>query len=105
MPYIKEAIKETIDLPYVRDDGQLTYVIDKMAEELLSQKCDYDWDNLSYAMVAQVVGDIECAKLEFARRILFLLEDRKLVENGDCFEAPAALGRALGEAVAQRAVS
>lgn len=103
MPYIKDEIKGTIDTPYVRDDGQLTYVIDRMAEELLAVKCDYDWDNLKYAMIAQVVGDIECAKAEFMRRILNIFEDRKIIENGDCFEAPAALGRQLGEAVAARA--
>lgn len=102
MPYISQAIKDTIEIPYVRDDGQLTYVIDKMAEELLSQKCDYDWDNLSYSMISQIVGDIDCAKFEFQRRILALFEDRKQIENGDCFEAPAALGRALVDAVVQK---
>lgn len=99
MPYIEQAIKDTIEIPYVRDDGQLTYVIDKMAEELLAVKCDYDWEKLSYAMIAQVVGDMACAQYEFQRRILALYEDRKLIENGDCFESPATLGRALGEAV------
>lgn len=102
MPYLPQAIKDTIELPYVRDDGQLTYVIDRMAEELLAEKCGYDWDNLSYSMIAQIVGDIDCAKFEFQRRILALYEDRKIIENGDVFEAPAVLGRALVDAVLER---
>lgn len=105
MPYISEAIRDTIKIPYVRDDGQLTYVIDRMAEEMLSVKCDYDWDNLKYEMIAQVVGDMECAKFEFQRRVLALYEDRKQIENGDVFESPGHLGRALGEAVQQRMAS
>lgn len=103
MPYIAEAIKDTIELPYVADDGQLTFVIDALAESLLAAKCSYDWANLKYPMISQVVGDIECAKSEFMRRILNVFEDRKMVENGDCFEAPAFLGRELGEAIERRA--
>lgn len=98
MPYIKQVIKDTIELPYVKDDGQLTYAIDAMAESLLAMKCDYDWDTLSYSHLAQVIGDIECAKIELARRVLALLEDRKIVENGEVFESVATLSARYNEA-------
>lgn len=103
MPYIKSEIKDTIELPYIKDDGQLTYAIDAMAESLLAQKCDYDWSTLSYAHLAQVIGDIECAKIELARRVLALLEDRKRVENGEVFESVATLSAMHTEAVVEHA--
>lgn len=31
------------------------------------------------------VGAIECAKMEFARRVIFPYEDRKISENGDVY--------------------
>lgn len=42
-------------------------------------------DERKYARLNEIVGALECAKLEFARRILAPYEDRKCTENGDVY--------------------
>lgn len=39
----------------------------------------------SYGDLNQVVGVLECVKLEFVRRKLYPHEDRKAKENGDVY--------------------
>lgn len=41
--------------------------------------------NLSYTTINDVVGVLECAKLEMYRRLAAPYEDKKIVENGDVY--------------------
>lgn len=92
MPYITPEQRQRIEdrgLPYVTDVGELTYVIDRMAEEMLWKLADYDFANVRYQHIAVILGALEAAKLEFQRRILALYEDRKRSTNGDVFHYPS----------------
>ncbi|MCI0558113.1 MAG: hypothetical protein MN733_06430, partial [Nitrososphaera sp.] len=62
---------------YINDEGQLNYVITRLAQELAKAK------GSNYAAFNAVIGVLECAKLELYRRIVAPYEDRKIQENGD----------------------
>lgn len=59
--------------------GELNYEI--------TLKCNrYIQDNgLSYAIINDIIGALEGAKLEFYRRVAVPYEDRKIQENGDVY--------------------
>lgn len=86
MPYIKmedrekyeEVLKELINilkgLPVERIDGELNYVITRMLKEAYP---------LRYFNLNRAMGVLECAKLEFYRRVVAPYEDVKIRESGD----------------------
>lgn len=88
MPYISEERRERIQLPYVSDVGELTFVVDKLAEELLWKETGYDWDKVSYELLAKIDGALGLAQAEFRRRIVAPYEDVKIEKNGDVFVVP-----------------
>jgi len=83
MPYIKPerraALDEQIRALSDRIDsrGELNYAITAL---LLSEV-----RGLSYAELSSLMGDIECVKQEFYRRVLAPYEDEKCRENGDVY--------------------
>lgn len=89
MPYIREAARRSMQVPYTADEGELAYLIARAAEERLWQSCDYDWANLTYTKLATIIGVLETAKAEITRRIVVPYEEGKCAENGDCFTYPA----------------
>lgn len=83
MPYIKEYER---DMLYLNDggsvsSGQLNYVITKACDEYLHR----NGDTPTYFDYNEVIGVLECAKLELYRRIIAAYEDVKLLENGDVY--------------------
>lgn len=91
MPYIERHRRDAIKLPYIQDDGDLAYVIDRLMEEHLWSLCGYDWTKLSFSDLARVQGIAYCAIQEFYRRVTAEHEDRKRELNGDVFAAPHAI--------------
>ena len=81
MPYIPE-----IDRPHLvkgtftpRTAGELNF--------LLTYLCDnYLKNDLNYNKINEVIGVLECCKLELYRRIAAPYEDTKIVENGDVYK-------------------
>jgi len=56
--------------------GDLNYIISSLAKAGFDQK-------KCYAKGNEIMGALECAKIEFYRRWLQVLEDKKIQENGD----------------------
>lgn len=83
MPYIKEADRIRIEPTAVGDTpatpGELNYIITAYCSLYLRDK------GLSYATVNEIVGVLECAKLELYRRVAAPYEDKKIAENGDVY--------------------
>ena len=84
MPYIKkprreiykESLKDLqIDLEHA-PLGDFTYIIYKLMLGYIGKKP-------SYTECAAVIASTETAKLEFYRKVLAKLEDKKIIENGD----------------------
>jgi len=83
MPYIKEGVRERFDdniealCQSIETSGELNYVMTRIAHEVLN-----NWGH-KYANMNEVIGAIECMKLELYRRVLSPYEDEKIAENGD----------------------
>ena len=81
MPYIADKDRLDIDCYVNRLEletpGELNYAITRMIDNYI-----IDLGKLSYSRGNEVVGVLECAKLEFYRKILAPYEDKKLSENG-----------------------
>ena len=86
MPYIKPGkrakynavLKELIEilktLPPEEVDGELNYVFTKLLKEIYP---------LRYFHLNKAIGVLECAKLEYYRRVAAPYEDKKIQESGD----------------------
>jgi hypothetical protein len=84
MPYIDKAARERIDQG-VRPEtaGELNYVISKVVDDYLFGK-----GPLRYTHLNEVVGALECAKLELYRRVAAPYEEKKIAEAGDVYRSP-----------------
>lgn len=80
MPYITQTNRAVYDtnlnaiIPC--NTGELNYCITRLIENYLQE-------DRSYAYINSVVGALECAKLEFYRRLAAPYENQKAFENGD----------------------
>lgn len=74
MPYIRSEDKIK-DLP--KNAGELTYAIQQVLKIYL------EGTGLRYAHIAEVLGALEGAKLDFVERIVKPYENQKRMQNGD----------------------
>jgi hypothetical protein len=84
MPYIPEECRKTLDpgcIEYVAETpGELNFQFTALSIQYIQQN-----GGLSYNTLNEVVGALECAKLELYRRIGAAYEDVKAVQNGDVY--------------------
>ncbi len=87
MPYIRSRERTQLDSTLsnathqATTSGELNYVITKLVDEYLA-----DTDvAFGYTKINEVIGVLECAKLELYRRIAAPLEDVKKILNGDVY--------------------
>lgn len=90
MPYIPIERRRELDAerdsnPYATGDrpktaGELNYVLTETIIGYLE-----DGLETGYREINEVVGVLECCKLELYRRVAVPYEDRKIVENGDVY--------------------
>ena len=86
MPYIKQERRDAIRAgAKPQDAGELNFAISILVDEYLEAR-----GPLRYAHLNEVVGAMDCAKLELYRRVASPYEDQKIVENGDVYQSPAA---------------
>lgn len=78
MPYIKQEDREEAPVAPTTP-GELNYVITLRVDEYLRGK------GVSYTSLNEVIGVLECAKLELYRRIAAPYEDQKKHDNGDVY--------------------
>jgi ribosomal protein S3AE len=71
---LKELIEILKALPPEEVDGELNYVLTKMLKEIYP---------LRYFHINKAMGVLECAKLEYYRRVASPYEDTKIKESGD----------------------
>lgn len=82
MPYIKKELREQLgprSIAPPASAGGLNFQLTELCRSYL--------DNMgrTYATMNQIVGALECAKLEFYRRAVAAYEDEKIKENGDVY--------------------
>jgi hypothetical protein len=79
MPYIKPERKSELVNEQANYSGELNYKITELAIEYLDHK------GKSYDTINEIMGAMECAKLEFYRRVAVPYEETKKEENGDVY--------------------
>ena len=86
MPYIKQERRDAIRAgAKPLDAGELNFAITLLVDDYLKAK-----GAIRYAHLNEVVGAMDCAKLELYRRVAVPYEDQKIGENGDVYESPGA---------------
>jgi hypothetical protein len=82
MPYIKPEAREALErYPLsIADAGELNYMITRTINTYLRGR------DVRYTRYNDVIGALECAKLEIYRRLIAPYEDAKQLENGDVYD-------------------
>lgn len=83
MPYIPEEERKPLHIrsdKYPRSAGQLNFQITDLCMMYITEH-----DGLSYHTINEVVGVLECAKMELYRRVAAPYEDKKRKQNGDVY--------------------
>ena len=82
MPYIKEKIRQYLGknypLPIPVDPGELNYLFTKIALAYVGKYPNYRVYN-------DIIGALECCKLELYRRKVVDYEEKKIELNGDIY--------------------
>ena len=80
MPYIpKEDKPKLISMNAATTPGELNYQITMLCKGYIEKR------GVSYSNMNEVVGVLECAKLELYRRMVSPYEDEKIESNGDVY--------------------
>jgi len=84
MPYVKQEVRNWLNDIELRDLGRacpsvgsLNYVITRIVRDYIHANAR------SYSTFNEVIGALECAKLELYRRQVVPYENEKIAENGD----------------------
>lgn len=83
MPYIELTDRDALESGDVapRTAGELNFVLTRLVDDYVER------NGLRYATLNEVVGVLECAKLELYRRLAAPYEDRKRQENGEVYRS------------------
>lgn len=80
MPYIEMVDRNRINNgEEAKTPGELNYIISIAVDSYLHKK------GVNYTNINEVIGVLECAKLELYRRIAAKYEDEKIIENSDVY--------------------
>lgn len=80
MPYIKKEDRIKLNKSNISNNsGELNFQITMLINSYLERK------GISYTNLNEVIGVLECAKLEIYRRLAAKYEDKKISENGDVY--------------------
>jgi len=83
MPYIDTDARTRIDSGEPPGDpGELNYAVSRLIDDYLVRR-----GRLRYSHLNEVIGVLECAKLELYRRLAAPYEDLKREESGDVYRA------------------
>lgn len=83
MPYITKERREAIRAgAKPQDPGELNFAITTLVDTYLQDK-----GGIRYGHLNDVIGALDCAKLELYRRIAAPYEDKKIAENGDVYRS------------------
>lgn len=78
MPYIPKSEKNKVnDENLIATAGQLNYALNQLVNSYIEQ------NNFNYQTANDIIGAMECAKMELYRRLIAPYEDAKILQNGD----------------------
>ena len=78
MPYIPPSEQKKVDYDnLITNAGQFNYALHQLISIYIEQ------NDFNYQTFNDIVGGLECAKMELYRRSIAPYEDRKILQNGD----------------------
>jgi len=77
MPYIPRSQKEKSLEGEIKDAGSFNFLIHQLMDKYIEQ------NGVSYQTYNDIVGAMDCAKMELYRRLVSPYEDKKILLNGD----------------------
>lgn len=78
MPYIPKSEKNRVDEDnLITNAGQFNYALNQVISIYIEQ------NKLNYQTMNDIIGAMECAKMELYRRMVAPYEDKKILQNGD----------------------
>lgn len=85
MPYIKQEDRVKFEefltkIPFCKNAGELNFMITSICDNYAIRH------KKSYQVLNELIGALECLKLEYYRRIAAPYEDTKISENGDVYK-------------------
>ena len=81
MPYIQQSRREEItDSSLVETAGELNWLLTILINDYINKH------GKSYQTLNEVIGVLECAKLELYRRVVSPYEEIKMQQNGDVYK-------------------
>lgn len=80
MPYVKQKQKDYLKENNARSAGELNYKLSCLVRDHIRNH------GQCYDVYNEVIGVLECAKLELYRRQIAPYEDKKINENGDIYD-------------------
>jgi hypothetical protein len=89
MPYITKEEKEQLEPLAAKlgqlafSPGQLNFIFTTIIHEYIKNIGAANMTRLKYGYINEVIGALECCKLELYRRVAAPYEDKKIAENGD----------------------
>jgi hypothetical protein len=81
MPYIKQEKRASFEngTGKMEAPGDVNYILTRVCSEYINNK------GKSYQTYNDIIGALECCKLEMYRRAVAPYEELKIAENGDVF--------------------
>ncbi len=80
MPYVPQITRQMLaEDTKPMFPGELNYIISSIIDQYIEKT------GLSYTTLNEIIGVLECAKMELYRRIAAPYEDKKLSENGEVY--------------------
>lgn len=78
MPYIPKSEQNRVDQDnLITTAGQFNYALNQLISIYIDQ------NDFNYQTSNDIIGAMECAKLELYRRLVAPYEDKKILQNGD----------------------
>lgn len=78
MPYIPQSEKIKVDQDKsITNAGQFNYALNQVISAYIDQ------NKFNYQTCNDIIGAMECAKMELYRRLVAPYEDKKILQNGD----------------------
>jgi len=89
MPYIAPEYRDELNphidqlVSRIASEGEMNYCISQLLGKYFGINRDTGQWEINYNRINSAIGVLECAKLEFYRRLAAPYEDKKIKTNGD----------------------
>ena len=78
MPYIPNSERQKVSDGKLPHAGAFNYAVHQLIDQY------FDQHNRNYQSVNDIIGALDCVKMELYRRMVADYEEIKILQNGDC---------------------